>query len=81
MSKNFSNKTQDSVKSNTGEQVEESERQVHWPCVSYRAEDLFQFIDAHKEFVALVFEPSQRVSIQGNMDILFFIDMVISLEL
>ncbi|KAI7880032.1 ER-domain-containing protein [Lichtheimia hyalospora FSU 10163] len=28
--------------------------------IQYRAEDLFQFIDAHKEFVALVFEPSQR---------------------
>lgn len=50
----------------------------------YRAEDLFQFIDAHKEFVALVFEPSQRVRIfKGTCAFCssLFIDMMISLEL
>ncbi|ORY98072.1 enhancer of rudimentary-domain-containing protein [Syncephalastrum racemosum] len=26
--------------------------------IQYRAEDLFHFIDSHKEFVALVFDPS-----------------------
>ncbi|KAL1931270.1 hypothetical protein VTP01DRAFT_10407 [Rhizomucor pusillus] len=28
--------------------------------IQYRAEDLFHFIDTYKEFVALVFEPSQQ---------------------
>lgn len=30
--------------------------------VQYRAEDLFRFIDSHKEFVALVYDPSKAVS-------------------
>ncbi|KAI9315275.1 enhancer of rudimentary [Dichotomocladium elegans] len=28
--------------------------------IQYSAEDLFQFIDGHKEFVALVFEPAHN---------------------
>lgn len=34
-----------------------------------RAEDLFRFIDTYKEFVALVFEPSQRVRWQNEMNL------------
>ncbi|CDH58427.1 predicted protein [Lichtheimia corymbifera JMRC:FSU:9682] len=36
--------------------------------IQYRADDLFQFIDAHKEFVALVFEPSQRSYMPRNTE-------------
>ncbi|KAI9492609.1 enhancer of rudimentary-domain-containing protein [Zychaea mexicana] len=36
--------------------------------IQYSADDLFQYIDSHKDFVALVFEPSQGSYLPKNKD-------------
>ncbi|KAG2217768.1 hypothetical protein INT45_000388 [Circinella minor] len=36
--------------------------------IQYSADDLFQFIDSHKDFVALVFEPAQGSYLPKNKE-------------